>query len=315
MREKTNDPAWLLTGDGQPRGYVDAAALTELWFHTGTNCNLACPFCFEGSKPRDNRIEFLTRDDAKPFIDEAVQLGVERFSFTGGEPLVNPHFLGILEDALAHRPCFVLTNGTKPLLSRMEQIVEFRQKPHPLAFRISLDHPDPVRHDASRGEGNFRLALRTLGRLHAEGFGVSIARLTESGEDVDAVDRGYAPLLAEAGLPADVTIVKFPDFLMPGSIAHVPEVSEHCMTTFTTAAQRARYMCGFSRMIAKKNGRCGVFACTLVDDDDQFDLADTLRDSLEVRVRLKHHRCYSCFAHGSTCSESSQSAGPAEQAV
>ena len=125
----------------------------------------------------------------------------------------------------------------------------------------------------------------------------------EPGEDSQAVDRSYTPLLAEAGLPDDLLIVKFPDFLTPGSIANVPDVTENCMRSYTTAAQRAQYMCSFSRMIVKKNGRCGVYACTLVDDDEQFDLADTLQGSLDVRTRLAHHRCYACFAGGAMCSE------------
>ena len=303
MREKTNDQAWLLTAGGQPRGYIESEALAELWFHTGTNCNLSCPFCLEGSKPGDHRVQFITLEDAKPFIDEALELGVEKYSFTGGEPFVNPRFMEILDYALERRPCFVLTNGTKPLLHRMAQIVKLTDKPNPLAFRVSLDHPDPVKHDESRGKGNFRMALRTLGLLYAEGFGVSIARLTELEEDSEAVDRSYAPLLTEAGLPEDLLIVKFPDFLRPGSIPDVPDVTENCMTSYTTAAQRSEYMCSFSRMIVKKNGRCGVYACTLVDDDEEFDLGDTLTESLDVRVRLKHHRCYSCFACGSSCSE------------
>ncbi len=303
MREKTNDQGWLFTPDGEPRGYIESEALTELWFHTGTNCNLSCPFCLEGSKPGDDRIQFITLEEAKPFIEEALEMGVKKFSFTGGEPFVNPHFMEILDCVLGHRPCLVLTNGTEPLRNRMADILKLRQKPNPLAFRISLDHPDPVKHDESRGKGNFRMALRTLGLLHAEGFGVSIARLMEPEEGVEAIDRSYAPLLTEAGLPTDLLIVKFPDFLRPGSIADVPDVTDNCMRSYTTAAQRTRYMCGFSRMVVKKNGRCGVYACTLVDDDEQFDLGDTLRESLDVRIRLKHHRCYSCFACGSTCSE------------
>ena len=47
---------WRLTSRGDPRGYVQPHALTELWFHTGTACNLECPFCLEGSKPGDNRL-------------------------------------------------------------------------------------------------------------------------------------------------------------------------------------------------------------------------------------------------------------------
>jgi len=303
MREKTNDPSWLLASDGQHRGYIESSALTELWFHTGTNCNLSCPFCLEGSKPGDNRIQFITLEEVKPFVAEALELGVEKLSFTGGEPFVNPHFIQILDFALEHRPCFVLTNGTEPLLNRMAKIIKLKEKPNALAYRVSLDHPDPVKHDESRGKGNFRMALRTLGLLHAEGFGVSIARLMEPDEDSEAVDRSYAPHLREAGLPEDLHIVKFPDFLPPGSIADVPEITENCMTSYTTAALRAEYMCSFSRMIVKKNGRLGVYACTLVDDDEAFDLGDTLRESLDVRVRLKHHRCYSCFGCGSTCSE------------
>ena len=34
-----------------------------------------------------------------------------------------------------------------------------------------------------------------------------------------------------------------------------------------------------------------------------FDLGATLRESMEQRVQLKHHRCYSCFAYGASCSE------------
>ncbi|GAB6184956.1 radical SAM protein [Thermopirellula anaerolimosa] len=302
-REKSRDPNWLFTPEGHFRGYIDAAKLSELWFHTGTNCNLSCPFCFEGSKPRDNRIEFLTLDDVRPFVTEALDLDVERFSFTGGEPFVNPHFLRILEFALEYRPCFVLTNGTEPVRNRMREVSRLKDKPHPLAFRISLDHPDPEKHDAGRGQGNFRKALGTLGMLHAEGFGVSIARLMGQGENVAEVDERYGPLLEEAGLPSDTPIVKFPDFLPPGAIADVPHITESCMTLYLTAERRAAFMCGYSRMIVKRNGRCGVYACTLVDDDADFDLGNTLRESLAVRVRLKHHRCYSCFACGASCSE------------
>lgn len=303
MREKSNSRNWLSTPAGQPRGYIESQALVELWFHTGTNCNLACPFCLEGSKPRDNRIEFLTLEDVKPFVAEALELGVTKFSFTGGEPFVNPSFMQILGYALEHRPCFVLTNGTAPLLNRMAQVVRFKEKPNPLSFRISLDHPNPARHDEARGKGSFRKAIRALSLLHTEGFGVSIARLMEPGEDSETIDGSYAPLLCEAGLPADLRIVKFPDLLRPGSIANVPNVTEKCITTYTTAERRALFMCGFSRMIVKKDGRLGVYACTLVDDDEDFDLGGTLRESLDVRIRLKHHRCYSCFACGSTCSE------------
>ncbi len=302
MRELMKED-WLRTPDGDPRGYIDSTELSELWFHTGTNCNLSCPFCLEGSKPGDDRLAFLTGEDVTPFMDEAVSLGCKKFSFTGGEPFVNPHMPEILGHALDRLPCMVLTNGTEPLLNRFDEIVALKDRPNPVSFRVSLDHPDPEKHDASRGRGNFRLALRTLGLLHREGFGVSIARLMLPEEDSEACDRSYAPFFAEAGLPDEMHIVKFPDFLVPGSVASVPHITENCMTSYTTEAQRAAYMCSFSRMVVKTGGRLGVYACTLVDDDADYDLAPSLRESMQVRIRLKHHRCYSCFAYGSSCSE------------
>ena len=47
-----------------------------------------------------------------------------------------------------------------------------------------------------------------------------------------------------------------------------------------------------------------VYACTLVDDDSDYDLGGSLKASKNIRIMLKHHRCYSCFAQGASCSES-----------
>ncbi len=294
---------WLYTSRNEPRGYIQPLALEELWFHTGTNCNLGCPFCLEGSKPGDNRIEFLRLGDARRFIDEALDLGVKKFSFTGGEPFVNPEFIAILDAALEHRPCLVLTNATEPLMNQMSEVLPLRAKPNPLNFRISLDHPDPARHDESRGKGNFKKSLTTLSRLHRAGFGVSIARRMLAGENSAAVDRAYAPLLHEAGVTEAITIIKFPEFHLPGSLPEVPEITETCMTRYLNADQRGNFMCNFSKMIVRKNGRCGVYACTLVDDVAVYDLGPTLKQSMQQRVMLGHHRCYACFAGGASCSE------------
>jgi len=299
------DDNWLLSSKGEKRGYIQPQLLHELWFHTGTSCNLRCPFCLEGSKPGDDRLQFITLDEAKPFIDEAVALGVEKFSFTGGEPFVNPHFPEILDYALNFKPCLILTNATEPLMNQFARVKLFTAKPNPLNLRVSLDHPDPAKHDESRGKGNFKKALDTLGRLHQEGFGVSIARLMLAGEDTAAVDKAYAPYFRQAGVPLDITIIKFPEFHKPGSIPEVPEITENCMTKYLSESQRDGFMCNYSKMVVKQNGQCGVYACTLVDDDTDYNLGGSLKEAMAERVMLKHHRCYSCFAFGASCSEGS----------
>lgn len=294
---------WYMTSRNEPRGYIQPQRLDELWFHTGTTCNLSCAFCFEGSKPGDRRIEPLTLIDARPFIDEACALGVKKFSFTGGEPFVNQEIIAILETALQQRPCLVLTNATEPLARHLDAVIKLRSSPHPLTFRISLDYPEPDKHDAARGTGSFDKALTNLAHLHRAGFGVSIARRMTTGEDSAAVDERYLPLLRAVGIHEKTAIIKFPEFHLPGSLPEVPEITETCMTRYLSAEQRENFMCNFSKMIVRKNGRCGVYACTLVDDVAGYDLGSTLKAAMEKRIMLGHHRCYSCFACGASCSE------------
>jgi hypothetical protein len=292
-----------LTPQGEKRGYIQPHALSELWFHTGTACNLACPFCLEGSKPGDRRLDRVTLDDVRPFVDEARALGVRQLSFTGGEPFIVRELPRILDYALGVAPCLVLTNGTDALIRRLHQLERLRAAPHPLSLRVSIDYPDAGRHDAGRGPGMFAKSLAALGLLHARGFRVSVARQMEKGEDRAAVDGAYRALFRERGLPEQTTVVAFPDFGRPGAAVQVPLITESCMTKYHTAATRREFMCAYSKMVVKLGGRMRVYACTLVDDDPDYDQGGSLREALAVRVMLKHHRCYSCFAYGASCSE------------
>jgi MoaA/NifB/PqqE/SkfB family radical SAM enzyme len=299
----TQDKNWLVTPSGQPRGYIEPHTLDELWFHCGTACNLECPFCLEGSKPGDNRLQSITLADAKPIIDEAVAVGVQQFSFTGGEPFIVKDFVNILDYASDLRPCLVLTNGTDPVLKRLHHIAPLVGSTHPISFRISIDYPDERRHDDGRGLGNFVKALRGMQALHGMGFPVSLARQMDKDEDSAAVDESFRELMRANALPADLRIVAFPDFDVPGAGREVPEVTEDCMTRYQNAESRQAFMCAFSKMVVKLNGRMRVYACTLVDDDPAYDQGGSLAEAMTARVMLRHHRCYSCFKYGSSCSE------------
>lgn len=294
---------WLKTSAGQPRGYIQPGTLEELWFHTGTACNLECPFCLEGSRPGDNRLQRITLRDAKPFMDEAMTLSVRQFSFTGGEPFIIKDFINILTYGSELLPCLVLTNGTDPVLKRLHRIETLKDSAHPINFRVSIDYPDEKLHDLGRGTGNFQKTLEGLRSLHNLGFAVSVARQMQPDEDTEAINVEYRSMLESAGLPANLRIVAFPDFDTPGAKRNVPDITEDCMTRYQTENTRREFMCSFSKMVIKKNGRMRVYACTLVDDDDDYDQGGILTESLSARVMLRHHRCYSCFTYGSSCSE------------
>lgn len=121
--------SWYHTSGGEIRGSIRPHSLDEVWFHTGTTCNLSCSFCLEGSKPGDERLQRMRFEDVRPFIDEALFLGVKQFSFTGGEPFVVRDLVRILDYALTYRPCLVLTNATDPLIRRLPQIQLLKKKP------------------------------------------------------------------------------------------------------------------------------------------------------------------------------------------
>lgn len=295
--------SWYKTPLGDPRGYIDAHSLKELWFHTGTACNLACDFCLEGSKPGDTRLGLIKVADVVPHIEEALELGVEQFSFTGGEPFVAKDFVKILALASSHKPCLVLTNGTDAIQKRSKELGPLLSSKYPISFRVSLDHFDDKIHDLGRGVGNFASAINGLKMLHKMGFSISVARHMSPDEDDNVIAQEYKNLFVKNSLPEDLPMVAFPDFALPGSLPDVPYVTTNCMTSFQSDASRKEFMCGFSKMIVKKDGEMRVYACTLVDDDEEYDLGGSLKESMQERVSMKHHRCYSCFAYGSSCSE------------
>lgn len=299
---ETND--WLKTSVSEPRGYIDAHALDELWFHTGTRCNLSCPFCLEGSNPTSDRLQYLSLEDVVPYLKEAEMLGVKRFSFTGGEPFLNKDMLAILKHALVKKPCLVLTNATKPLLNKFSEIKKLLDLENPLQFRISIDHPTEAKHDEGRGAGSYDMALKCMAELQEAGFKVSLARHADVKENKKEVDARYIEVLKAYGMQTEeLNIVAFPDFLTPGAEVKVPEITNTCMTKYHNESSRKEFMCAFSRMVIKRDGQLQVTACTLVDDDPDYDLSSSLTTSLQTRVMLRHHRCFSCFSYGASCSE------------
>jgi sulfatase maturation enzyme AslB (radical SAM superfamily) len=287
----------------EKRGYIDPHALRELWFHTGTACNLSCPFCLEGSKPGDDRLQRVTLEDVKPYIDEACELGVEQFSFTGGEPFVVKDLGRILEYAASLKPCLVLTNGTDAVLNREKTLKKLSDTHFPIAFRVSIDYPDEQLHDEGRGAGSFKQSMQGLQLLHGLGFKVSVARQAKKEENPEAVNTQYRRLFGEYALPEDLTIIAFPDFMPPFASAAIPEITESCMTQYHSTESRASFMCAFSKMLVKQDGEMKIYSCTLVDDDPRYAQSGKLKDSLHDRVMMTHHRCYSCFSFGASCSE------------
>jgi len=279
---------------------VHVTELRELWIHTGTACNLECPFCLEGSKPGDTRLQRVTLAELKPHLDAAAQLNVQRFAFTGGEPLIVKDIVKILEYALQLKPCSIFTNGTAPLLKRVHQLQLLKQQQHALTFRVSLDHPDEQRHDADRGWGNFKRAIDGMKLLHKAGFAISIARHSAPDEIAAEIDARFRTLLRKQQLPEDVAIIALPALGRPGLASPTLPVSAEELSAMSSTGQAP--MCSYSRMLFKRDGALGLSACALVDDDVRFEIGATVAASSQLPVVLQHHRCRQCVKFGASLS-------------
>lgn len=276
-----------------PKASVSLQRLRELWFHTGTACNLNCPFCLEGSGPGDTRLQRIGLEDIRTLIDAAAGMDIERFGFTGGEPLIVKDIVRILQYALARKPCVLLTNGTAPLIKRVHQLKLLRHQAHSLTFHVSIDYPDEKRHDAARGLGNFRKALEGLRLLHEHGFPVAVTRQIDAGEDAIAIEAQFKTILRRhglpVGLPEEITIHALPDFGVPGT------QREPSILAADVLSQQP--MCSSSRMVVKTDAGVRIYACGFVDDDQRFDLGSDLDTALHRPVQLLHHRCEVCLSN------------------
>lgn len=272
--------------DGRPG--IRLEKLRELWIHTGTACNLSCPFCHEGSKPGDDRLQAPSLDEIVPLLRQAAALGVEWFGFTGGEPLILKGIGDILLKALELAPVRVLTNGTAPFIRRAHQLAQLRDARHPLSFRVSIDSPDESVHDAGRGLKNFRKALEGLRLLHEAGFATGILSQPHATAERSALEARFRALLRKHRLPQDLPIDWLPEL---GALQAAPPAQD-----LPVPVARHSPGCATGRMLLRRGGALALTACPMVDDDPGFDLPAELPAAMAVAIEPRHRRCAACLA-------------------
>src|SRR5438105_5696224 len=302
---KFRDPE--VTVSGALRAIVALLRLRSLWFNTGTLCNITCRNCYIESNPRNDRLIYLARSEVAAYLDEIEHDGwnTEEIGFTGGEPFMQPQFLGMLEDCLLRGfRVLVLTNAMRPMQRCKEKLLGIRTRfPEKLTVRVSLDHFTPERHEEERGPGTFKPTLDGLIWLARSGFKMAVAGRTMWGEDLQQERRGFARLFAEHAIPIDAQdpaeLVLFPEM---DTRVDVPEVTEACWDILGKSP--ADVMCASSRMVVKRRGseRPVVLAVTLIPYDEQFELGPMLKNAARP-VPLNHPHCAKfCVLGGASCS-------------
>jgi uncharacterized Fe-S cluster-containing radical SAM superfamily protein len=305
------------TAKGELRARVKLEALRTLWINTGSLCNIECRNCYIESSPENDRLAYITRQEAAAYLDEIRREGwpVREIGFTGGEPFMNPDIIEMLADALERgHTALVLTNAMQPMLRpRIREGLAALRERHGcrLVMRVSLDHYSKALHEEERGTDSFDKTVEGIDWLAGEGFTLALAGRTCWGESEADARTGYAALIARRGWRVDAydgaALVLFPE--MDGS--DVPEITEACWGILHKDPKDV--MCASSRMVVKRKGAAApvVLPCTLLPYDPAFEMGATLAQAARAdggmfeggAVKLCHPHCAKfCVLGGGSCS-------------
>jgi sulfatase maturation enzyme AslB (radical SAM superfamily) len=302
LDKKFNDP--FITADGNKRAFIEAKKINTLWFNTGTLCNIECKNCYIESSPKNDRLVYLTFDEVKLFIDEAIDnnLKTKEIGFTGGEPFMNKDILKMVDYALEKKfKVLILSNAMKPMLNKKEELLKLR---HPnLTIRVSIDHYNKTKHEEVRGKGTYEVMMKGLNWLSKNNFNFTLATRLLWDESENNLRQNFQEFINTYQLNLDAySNEQLVTFAEMDEKIDTPEITTDCWGILNKDPNDI--MCSWSRMVVKKKGskKPSVIACTLLPYDEEFDLGESLTNSLQ-KIYLNHKHCSKfCVLGGSSCS-------------
>lgn len=293
-----------ITADGSNRAFIEARNIKTLWFNTGTLCNIECKNCYIESSPKNDSLAYLTFEEVKSFIDEALDknLGTNEIGFTGGEPFMNKDIMKMIDYSLKKRlKVLVLSNAMKPMLNRTKELIKLNHRN--LIVRVSIDHYEKEKHEEIRGKNTYDVMLQGLKWLNENKFNYSLATRLLWNEKEEDLRKNFGTFIKNNNLRLDTNSPKeLVTFAEMDEKIDTPEITTSCWDILNKDPNDV--MCSWSRMVVrKKNSKNpSVIACTLLPYADEFDLGETLTNSLQ-KIYLNHKHCSKfCVLGGSSCS-------------
>jgi radical SAM protein with 4Fe4S-binding SPASM domain len=147
-------------------------------------CNFHCPFC-EASAGKAGEKE-LTTLEVYALIDDLANMGVKRLVISGGEPLVRPDLMDIMQYGTQKRISFgLVTNGylVEELWDRLKLYDYF-------LFFTSIDGL-PEYHDRMRKKDSFDRAIRALDRFAGLGTRMRMINTVVHRENIGQLEELY----------------------------------------------------------------------------------------------------------------------------
>lgn len=141
--------------------------LSSLFISLTRACNLRCPYCYAyGGDPSPEQMDAIR---IVSLMDEARALGVERITFTGGEPLLYPDLFLLAEKGKKQGiEMELITNGTLIQEGNADELGLFDM------VVVTLDGSTARVHDVTRGAGSFQQTLQGMSILREREIPVTV---------------------------------------------------------------------------------------------------------------------------------------------
>ncbi|MEK9976096.1 MAG: radical SAM protein, partial [Pelagibacteraceae bacterium] len=263
-----------------------------------------CKNCYIESSPKNDRLSYLSFDEFKMFVNESIQneMGTEEIGFTGGEPFMNKDIYKMIKYSLDNGfKTLVLTNAMKPMMNNKNDLNKLNHLN--LTIRVSIDHYNKDKHEQIRGPNSWDPMIEGLKWLSENKFNYCLATRLMWNEDEETTRRNFKKFIDQYQLTLDVEnknqLVTFAEM---DEKQDTPEITTECWGILNKNPDTV--MCSTSRMIVKKKGNenPSVIACTLLPYKQEFDLGDSLKESMK-KIYLNHPHCSKfCVLGGSSCS-------------
>jgi len=256
--------------------------LKEVILSITNRCNLRCAMC---QIPEKNGKPELNTEQCKGLIRDAARLCPESIVFSGGEPLLRQDIFELMSlvRELKINTCLT-SNGT--LID--ETIAERLAASGIGVVNISLEGPEAV-HDALRGKGSFKRALKALEILSAKKIETTIATIVcrqnyQTLPDVMDLARRHGVSSVKFQPFSDIFLIdkdKRQDFFIPGAlIADVQASLERVMELAKSyrietnpkgyLLDMALYLCDLKQEFKEHSCRALWTSCPISAEGDVF---------------------------------------------
>jgi radical SAM protein with 4Fe4S-binding SPASM domain len=146
----------------------------SICFWLNSRCNLDCPYCY--AKPFTGREMEYHR--LMEIISESFQLGVFDFTLAGGEPMLFPHLVSVLEKFGSNAVNVAVLTNCVSIPSEFIDLIRIKKMREHIMIQVSLDSVDSRVNEKTRGYT--QKVMANIDRLLDLGVTVQIATVLTS---------------------------------------------------------------------------------------------------------------------------------------